>query len=162
MEGAAGVEGAAGAAQLDFIDALFESEEPAAEVERPRSWIDLAAGSDPSQQLEASLRHVIAHVERHGPYDGAFGFSQGAAILTMLSDASTRRALGCSRPLWRFVVLACGVDMTHYACGGQWRSWPWPPRKPRREGPWISVPSHSPTWPTALGQALGASSRHSG
>ena len=60
------IDGAAGAAQLDFIDALFESEEPAAEVERPRSWIDLAAGSDPSQQLEASLRHVIAHVERHG------------------------------------------------------------------------------------------------
>ena len=41
---------------------------------------------------------------------GAFGFSQGAAVITILSDARVWKAMGLQAAPWRFVVLACGVD----------------------------------------------------
>ena len=62
------------------------------------------------KQLEQSLHFIVAHVREHGPYDGAYGFSQGASIVTLLSDESVLRSLGVHEPLWDFVVLACGVD----------------------------------------------------
>ena len=82
-----------------------------------RSWLGHAeSAAEASAELETSLRHVVAHAAAHGPYDGAFGFSQGAAVLTLLSDAAVCATLGWrhSEPPWRFAVLACGVDLSYY------------------------------------------------
>lgn len=63
--------------------------------------------------IECALRRVLDHIDAHGPYDGLFGFSQGAGIATWLSRPGVLEALGRSprdfRP-WRFVICACGVD----------------------------------------------------
>merc|ERR1712094_60930 len=58
--------------------------------------------------IEPALRRVLDHVEAEGPYDGLFGFSQGASIVTLLSRLAVRRALGRDTPCpWRFVICAC-------------------------------------------------------
>ena len=63
-------------------------------------------------ELAESLASVAAHVQQpSGPFDGAFGFSQGlAAVITILSDARVWKEMGLRAAPWRFVVLACGVD----------------------------------------------------
>lgn len=63
-----------------------------------------------ASQLRQSLVFIAAHVREHGPYDGAYGFSQGASIVTLLSDEAVRRSLGIDEPLWDFAIIACGVD----------------------------------------------------
>ena len=57
---------------------------------------------------EAALKGVLAYIERHGPYDGLYGFSQGAAVVTALSKPGVAEGLGSKRT-WRFVICACGV-----------------------------------------------------
>eukprot|EP00927_Polykrikos_kofoidii_P050505 TRINITY_DN44414_c0_g1_i1.p1 TRINITY_DN44414_c0_g1~~TRINITY_DN44414_c0_g1_i1.p1 ORF type:complete len:256 (-),score=30.07 TRINITY_DN44414_c0_g1_i1:383-1150(-) len=62
--------------------------------------------------VERGLRRVLHYAETHGPYDGIFGFSQGAGIATLLSRSGVLKALGIAdgRPPWRFVMCACGAD----------------------------------------------------
>lgn len=55
-----------------------------------------------------TIRGVLAYIEKHGPYDGLYGFSQGAAVVTALSKPGAAEALGSERT-WRFVICACGV-----------------------------------------------------
>lgn len=70
-----------------------------------RSW------HTPTQPLEVGLRHVVSHIEEHGPYDGVYGFSQGCCMIAMLSDPTVWRDLGGgSKPPWRFVIMGCGTD----------------------------------------------------
>ena len=57
---------------------------------------------------EAALKGVLAYIERYGPYDGLYGFSQGAAVVTALSKPGVAESLGSART-WRFVICACGV-----------------------------------------------------
>mmetsp|Transcript_21606 Transcript_21606/g.35652 ORF Transcript_21606/g.35652 Transcript_21606/m.35652 type:complete len:304 (-) Transcript_21606:207-1118(-) len=103
-------------ASLDFLDAPFE--EAAVDFGQSmvegRSWhhtyLRGVDSRESDKQLQESLQKVVEYVQEHGPYDGAFGFSQGAAIVTLLSFPHVLRALGCESPIWRFVVLACGVD----------------------------------------------------
>ena len=67
-----------------------------------KSWH--AAG----QPIEVGLRHVVTSCQRDGPFDGAYGFSQGTCMLTLLSDPAVWRAHGgddASFPPWRFVLL---------------------------------------------------------
>ena len=74
-----------------------------------KSW-HIAGVAD---SLEVSLRTVVEHVESSGPYDGAYGFSQGAGILTLLSHQAVWTASGgsaASFPPWRFVIIGCGHD----------------------------------------------------
>ena len=127
--------------ELDCLDAPHKSNTGFdGSFAHGRSWqLDFDGSSPPpdvlAQQLRESLLFVVRHVQEHGPYDGAYGFSQGACIVTLLSDAGVRRSLGCGddHPLWRcpaplaphasrdppdtalraprsFAVLACGVD----------------------------------------------------
>ena len=58
-----------------------------------------------ASQLKQSLIFIAAHVREHGPYDGAYGFSQGASIVTLLSDETVRRSIGIDEPLWDFVII---------------------------------------------------------
>lgn len=74
-----------------------------------RSWY-VATGEG---TLDVSLRYVVSHIEREGPYDGAYGFSQGASILTLLSERAVWLASGGSTeafPPWRFLLFGCGTD----------------------------------------------------
>ena len=57
---------------------------------------------------EAALKGVLAYIERYGPYDGLYGFSQGAAVVTALSKPGVAEGFGAKRT-WRFVICACGV-----------------------------------------------------
>ena len=79
-----------------------------------RSWQNYEANPpgtpEARAELAESLASVAAHVQQHGPFDGAFGFSQGAAVITILSDARVWKEMGLQAAPWRFVVLACGVD----------------------------------------------------
>lgn len=92
-------------------------------ADNSRSWQAVASDTEPGlfsadssqhdslvEQLQQSLNFVVAHVRSYGPYDGAYGFSQGASIVTLLSDKNVLRSLGVDEPLWDFVILACGVD----------------------------------------------------
>lgn len=60
--------------------------------------------------LERAMRRVLNVAIRHGPYDGIYGFSQGAAIATCLSLPGVAERLGGQRT-WKFVICACGVDV---------------------------------------------------
>jgi len=65
------------------------------------------------QPVEVGLRRIVEHCEREGPYDGAFGFSQGTCMLALLSDLGEwRRCGGSDRafPPWRYLILGCGTD----------------------------------------------------
>lgn len=67
----------------------------------------------PDSPLEAGLRLIVERCEREGPFDGAFGFSQGTCMLTLLSDATVWQACGgrsATFPPWRFLLLGCGTD----------------------------------------------------
>ena len=57
---------------------------------------------------EDALKGVLAYIERYGPYDGLYGFSQGAAVVTALSKPGVAEGFGSART-WRFVICACGV-----------------------------------------------------
>lgn len=59
--------------------------------------------------LARTLRLVLRHIERTGPYDGLFGFSQGAAVVSMLSLPGMVEALGGCAHAWRFVVCGCSA-----------------------------------------------------
>ena len=55
----------------------------------------------------ASLRRVMWYIEKHGPYDGIFGFSQGAVLVSILSTSTCWRGLfGLDACPWRFAICA--------------------------------------------------------
>eukprot|EP00889_Picochlorum_renovo_P000195 jgi/Picre1/27225/NNA_000194.t1 len=57
-----------------------------------------------------SMHTVIAYVKSHGPFDCAYGFSQGGAIVALLSFPEIVYELtGTRMQLWRSVVLACST-----------------------------------------------------
>lgn len=71
--------------------------------ERPfRCWWKGAAAPE---SLEPALRGVLAFVDEHGPYDGLYGFSQGAGVVAALCAPGVCEALGATRT-WAFVILA--------------------------------------------------------
>ena len=52
---------------------------------------------------EKALKGVLAYIEKYGPYDGLYGFSQGAAVVTALSKPGVAEGFGSKRT-WRFVI----------------------------------------------------------
>ena len=69
-------------------------------------------GTLDGQRLAHVLRLVLRYVERHGPYDGLYGFSQGAALVSLISRPGMIDALGgCAVRPWSFVILGCGVHL---------------------------------------------------
>ena len=69
-------------------------------------------GTLDGKRLAHVLRLVLRYVERHGPYDGLYGFSQGAALVSLISRPGMIDALGgCAVRPWSFVILGCGVHL---------------------------------------------------
>lgn len=99
-------------AHLDFLEGP-EAAAPASNLfpefsKRPfHTWTTFPTEE---RKLEQILRYVLRHIDRSGPYDGLFGFSQGAAIVSMLSLPGMPETLGFPRANWAFVICACGVD----------------------------------------------------
>lgn len=57
--------------------------------------------------MHEALQRVMGAVAEHGPYDGIFGFSQGATLATILSSPqSWRDCFGFDYCPWKFVILA--------------------------------------------------------
>lgn len=71
------------------------------------SWID---DENPMKSLHQSFAEIMEVVETRGPFDGIYGFSQGGAVVAMLSNEMVWKGLlgGSSCP-WSFVVCACAV-----------------------------------------------------
>jgi len=69
-------------------------------------WTESDYGSDgwSVEGLERGIKHLKAHVAKHGPYDGIYGFSAGAAVATIASSRVKKE-----NRQWRFVLTACGA-----------------------------------------------------
>ena len=89
-----------------FLDGPYSVEAFDELIEDGRTWHQSGQG------LGKALHMIVRHVEEFGPYDGAYAFSQGTCLLTMLSDSATwQRYGGCPhRQPWRFLILGCGTD----------------------------------------------------
>eukprot|EP00932_Pfiesteria_piscicida_P020217 SRR837773.7028.p2 GENE.SRR837773.7028~~SRR837773.7028.p2 ORF type:complete len:178 (-),score=51.15 SRR837773.7028:48-542(-) len=80
-------------------------------------WAEAADDRHSRSGLEHSLEYVFSHIASNGPYEGLYGFSNGAVIATLATEVLERaqasgddarlRALGSPAP-WRFVISACG------------------------------------------------------
>ena len=65
------------------------------------------------EPIEVGLRKIVSHCMREGPYDGAYGFSQGSCMLTLLCDPAVWVHCGGrleSFPPWRFLICGGGTD----------------------------------------------------
>lgn len=57
--------------------------------------------------VERSMQRAMWYVDRYGPYDGLYGFSQGAIMATMLSSPTAWRGMfGREACPWRFTICA--------------------------------------------------------
>jgi hypothetical protein len=73
------------------------------------------AGSPTPEKLLRALKRVLKAIDEFGPYDGIYGFSQGAAVASFLSadgvvDRINALERSTHRRSWRFVICAGGVD----------------------------------------------------
>jgi len=63
--------------------------------------------SKSSASLHKALVSLSKTIEREGPYDGLFGFSQGSFLVALISSPDITRVLGIKRT-WNFVMIAGG------------------------------------------------------
>ena len=94
-------------AALSYLDAPHESTAFDKDIGPGRSWF-LRDG--PPEALRQSLLHIVRTIASDGPFDGVYGFSQGAAIASLLCEPCVHGALGLTAPPFRFILLVCGVD----------------------------------------------------
>ena len=74
------------------------------------SWVETDT-PDAADQLKEALNCVVQHVQKEGPYDCVYGFSQGGAIVTLLSMPEVLQSLGVAESaLWRGAIIACGAS----------------------------------------------------
>eukprot|EP00457_Paulinella_chromatophora_P013886 gb/GEZN01014243.1/.p1 GENE.gb/GEZN01014243.1/~~gb/GEZN01014243.1/.p1 ORF type:complete len:279 (-),score=44.91 gb/GEZN01014243.1/:126-962(-) len=59
----------------------------------------------------ATITYVKAYLDKHGPFDALLGFSQGAAVVSVLSALNASQGWHRTHPRrqWTFDVLMCGV-----------------------------------------------------
>jgi len=69
-------------------------------------------GSGTVEDVRAALRRILKAIRLGGPYDGLYGFSQGAALVSALSVPGVAASLGAQRS-WAFVVCGNGVRFDH-------------------------------------------------
>ena len=75
------------------------------------SWVDDVGGKNAEKDLVRALKHVVRFVRKHGPYSSAVGFSQGGALVSLLSRTEVLRALGVEDAfLWKSAVVMCGAS----------------------------------------------------
>ena len=79
------------------------------------SWADSSASlSDQEDQWEESLVYIAEYCNKHGPFDGVYGFSQGASIITNFSAYSIwKDRFKMKTCPWKFAMLACGGANHH-------------------------------------------------
>ena len=98
-------------AELHYLDAPFENTAFDKDIGPGRSWFLRDGPSEAAQEdLRRSLLHVVEHIALHGPFEGCYGFSQGAAITSLLCEPVVYGALGLTSPPFRFVMLVCGAN----------------------------------------------------
>lgn len=81
------------------------------------AWADPSKSiSDQEDQWNESLGYIAEYFTRDGPFDGVYGFSQGASMITNFSHPSTAswkktrfETTRAQRPPWKFAILACGA-----------------------------------------------------
>lgn len=68
-----------------------------------------SSGAERAADRARSLNHIADFVDKHGPFEGVYGFSLGSAVITELSHVDTwRDELKLRRCPWNFAILACG------------------------------------------------------
>ncbi len=86
------------------------------------SWFSVAAArfqrktiGAPGGPLHSSLLHVMQHVAAHGPYDGVYGFSQGALLASYLcASAVWHNLFGLSACPFQFIICANAAGALSY------------------------------------------------
>eukprot|EP00494_Astrolonche_serrata_P004102 UN04113 len=63
------------------------------------------ADDDKPDALKSSVKYLVNHLKKRGPYDGLIGFSQGAAMATYLTYLHEQKEIKLSKKLWKFVIL---------------------------------------------------------
>jgi len=109
----------------DLLDGPWDSDaspeagmDDVTEAEVRSWWPWKKAGDEPDQaHLARCLRYVLHYLDAARlPYDGIYGFSQGAAIATLVSMPEVRQLLGLpAKPSWKFTICAHGMYP-----GGAW------------------------------------------
>ena len=98
-------------AALDYLDAPFESTAFDKDIGPGKSWFLRDEPVEaPHEHLRQSLVHIVQKIASAGPFDGVYGFSQGAAIASLLCEPAVQGALGLTAPPFRFALLVCGAD----------------------------------------------------
>ncbi|KAI5969068.1 FSH1 [Candida margitis] len=72
-------------------------------------WFD-AQSANNYIGLDESIRFVIDHIEKNGPYDGIIGFSQGAAMAIMITNALQKMLP--SHPPFKISMAVSGFCLT--------------------------------------------------
>ena len=98
-------------AVLNYLDAPFKSTAFDKDIGPGKSWF---LRDDPPEAVQEHLRqslvHIVQTITSDGPFDGCYGFSQGAAIASLLCEPAVQRTLGLTAPPFRFALLVCGAD----------------------------------------------------
>jgi acyl-CoA synthetase (AMP-forming)/AMP-acid ligase II len=88
------------------------------------SWVDDIHGETAGEDLVKALQHVVKFVGAHGPYASVVGFSQGGALVSLLSRREVLEKLGVEDDvfLWKSAVVVCGasaglIDIAEKALG---------------------------------------------
>ena len=81
------------------------------------SWVDDINNDDidgksKEEDLVKALRYVVKFVRKHGPYASAVGFSQGGALVSLLSRREVLEKLGVEGDvfLWKSATVVCGAS----------------------------------------------------
>ena len=68
-----------------------------------------SSGAEREADRARSLKYICDFVDKHGPFEGVYGFSLGAAVITEFSHVKTwRDELKLRSCPWKFAILACG------------------------------------------------------
>lgn len=108
--------------QLDYIDgpSILEKKDLPFEIDDAK-WQEILDQSlnkawfyhdDVSKNLDLTeaIKTVVNHVKENGPYDGIFGFSQGAAVTAIITN--TIKQLIPDHPYFKFSITFSGYSFT--------------------------------------------------
>mmetsp|Transcript_6806 Transcript_6806/g.9526 ORF Transcript_6806/g.9526 Transcript_6806/m.9526 type:complete len:256 (-) Transcript_6806:106-873(-) len=84
--------------------------EPASKIFRKLSTRSFRIWWNDAETFQKAIIRVLTIIKKYGPYDGLYGFSMGAALVTALSTPGISKVFN-HRITWRFVVCAHGVDL---------------------------------------------------
>ena len=79
------------------------------------NWADNSKSLETQEdQWQESLEYIAKYCNENGPFDGIYGFSQGAAIVTNFSHPKIwRDAFNMKECPWKFAICACAAAPHH-------------------------------------------------